>query len=399
MCLFSSLSSSGVLFLLFLAVVTAIALEDGGDSRREMTTDWSGTTETSVTTDGHQLIVSRSEEEMAEDGRSGRAAEIQATNLNLGNPSESPSTTTTTTTTTPVPISSSTATDEPDFSLDGHETSTSGPTLTESSTESLSFTSPSTTDAITTSTETVIVNSSTTTLKEEEEEEEEIRHIATTPTPAKETSTASNMNGDEYVADDHGPSLTTDNEGLLDSSAEASVVNHKHTEPSTATQVVQRTTTVGEETATATISTTTTEATTTPAATIKPSLNHLMTAAAAVGRSLAQEENVAWPESKSTKVIGTIIEDIHSPSSSSSTAESITNGSIVAIALCTVCLIVSSLGESYHNCYTIIAWRIYLFLPFENDNRCQRLLVVQTALPHQPTGNVERPIRTQRNGR
>jgi hypothetical protein len=170
-CLFSlSRSFPGVLlFLLFLAVTTTIAKEDGGDSRREMTTDdWSGTTQTSVTTDGHQLIVSR-EEEM-EDGRSGRAAEIQATNLNLGNPSELSSTTTTT---TAVPISSST-TDEPDFSLDGHETSTSGPTSSESSTESLSFTSPSATDLI--STTTTANNSSTTTLKMEEEE---IHHIAT----------------------------------------------------------------------------------------------------------------------------------------------------------------------------------------------------------------------------
>ena len=141
------------------------------------------------------------------------------------------------------------------------------------------------------------------------------------------------MNGDEYVADDHRPSLTTDNEGIIDQEME-----HKSGSTLSAIQA-----------ATTTITTTTTEVpvtwTATSTTTIKP-LSHLMTAAA-VGRSLAQEENVAWPESKSTKVIGTIIEDIHSPaaSSSSTAAESITNGSIVAIALCSVCLIVSSLGE------------------------------------------------------
>ena len=317
--------SPGVLFVLVVAVTplsSAIAVDQQQDGEKRR--DWSGTTDRAEA-DGQPLIV-----EM-EDSRSSRAAEIQATKLNFA--AESSTSSSTTSTTTQIP----TTTDEPDWSLDDKETASSTPS---SETESLPTTSPSVVvSTLSTITSTIAnLNSSSAA----EEEEEEIRRFATTTTPASTTndqvsssssSTVTNMNGDEYVADDHRPSLTTDNEGIIDQEME-----HKSGSTLSAIQAATTTTT-----------TTTTEVpvtwTATSTTTIKP-LSHLMTAAA-VGRSLAQEENVAWPESKSTKVIGTIIEDIHSPaaSSSSTAAESITNGSIVAIALCSVCLIVSSLGE------------------------------------------------------
>ena len=73
-------------------------------------------------------------------------------------------------------------------------------------------------------------------------------------------------------------------------------------------------------------------------------------ASAAVGRVLSQEENVPWPEAKSTKVIGTIIEDIGSPLQSerqeSITVATLTGSAIAAIVLCAFLLVVTTAGES-----------------------------------------------------
>lgn len=72
-------------------------------------------------------------------------------------------------------------------------------------------------------------------------------------------------------------------------------------------------------------------------------------ASAAVGRVLAQEESVPWPEAKSTKVIGTIIEDVQSPLQSdrqeSITAAALTGSAIAAIVLCAFLVVVTTAGE------------------------------------------------------
>lgn len=72
----------------------------------------------------------------------------------------------------------------------------------------------------------------------------------------------------------------------------------------------------------------------------------------AVGRALSQEESVPWPEAKSTKVIGTIIEDIHGPFSdgvssvSTISPEVLTGNGIVAIVMCISLVLVTTAGES-----------------------------------------------------
>jgi hypothetical protein len=73
----------------------------------------------------------------------------------------------------------------------------------------------------------------------------------------------------------------------------------------------------------------------------------------AVGRALSQEESVPWPEAKSTKVIGTIIEDIHGPFSDGvssvstiSPADVLTGSGIAAIVMCIFLVLVTTAGES-----------------------------------------------------
>lgn len=72
----------------------------------------------------------------------------------------------------------------------------------------------------------------------------------------------------------------------------------------------------------------------------------------AVGRALSQEESVPWPEAKSTKVIGTIIEDLHGPfsdgvSSVSTTSPDVLTGSgIAAIVMCTFLVFLTTAGKN-----------------------------------------------------
>ncbi|XP_057365889.1 uncharacterized protein LOC130686748 isoform X2 [Daphnia carinata] len=72
----------------------------------------------------------------------------------------------------------------------------------------------------------------------------------------------------------------------------------------------------------------------------------------AIGRALSQEESVPWPEAKSTKVIGTIIEDIHGPFSdgvssvSTISPDVLTGSGIVAIAMCIFLVLVTTAGAS-----------------------------------------------------
>ena len=76
-----------------------------------------------------------------------------------------------------------------------------------------------------------------------------------------------------------------------------------------------------------------------------------VSAVVAVGRALSQEESVPWPEAKSTKVIGTIIEDIHGPFSdgvssvNASSPDVLTSSGIAAIVMCSFLVLLTTAGE------------------------------------------------------
>ena len=92
---------------------------------------------------------------------------------------------------------------------------------------------------------------------------------------------------------------------------------------------------------------------TNPMTTITSSENSRLAVSAvvAVGRALSQEESVPWPEAKSTKVIGTIIEDIHGPFSdgvssvNASSPDVLTSSGIAAIVMCSFLVLLTTAGE------------------------------------------------------
>lgn len=153
-------------------------------------------------------------------------------------------------------------------------------------------------------------------------------------------STAQQSNGnEEYFADDAASSSSTtdatsdDDETTIVVSDKSTIVHHlepidQHSNTSLAINESSQSTTEASH----------------------PSVA-VSSAVVAVGRALSQEESVPWPEAKSTKVIGTIIEDIHGPFSdgvssvSTSSPDVLTSSGIAAIVMCTFLVLLTTAGE------------------------------------------------------
>lgn len=158
-----------------------------------------------------------------------------------------------------------------------------------------------------------------------------------------ESTAQSNPNGnEEYFADDAASSSST-TDAIVDEDEttvvtdKSTIVHHFDLDSS-----VQHWNTSPALVVEETTSTTTTEMS-------RPSL--AVSSVVAVGRALSQEESVPWPEAKSTKVIGTIIEDIHGPFSdgvssvSTSSPDVLTSSGIAAIVMCTFLVLLTTAGE------------------------------------------------------
>lgn len=181
----------------------------------------------------------------------------------------------------------------------------------------------------------------------------------TSITPSMSTSSSPSIalvSDEEYPADYHGAATSTGDdspeETTLDKSADPPVTTTSSPpKPSSTARLEEIAPTA--TTITTTMTTTTSTAATTEAnhrnSSSRPGGGSTQQLLAAVGRALSQDENVPWPEAKSTKVIGTIIEDIHGPfsegSPSSSTVEALNNGSITAIVLCTFVILLTTAGN------------------------------------------------------
>ncbi|XP_046462230.1 cell wall integrity and stress response component 2-like isoform X2 [Daphnia pulex] len=172
---------------------------------------------------------------------------------------------------------------------------------------------------------------------------------AQSSTTTTSTTTPANSNADEYVADDASSSSSTTDANLDDE--ETTIVTdqitispspiqhpemeseHANTWPALMDQVNNHPTT-----------------TTSPDTSARPLL--AVSSVVAVGRALSQEESVPWPEAKSTKVIGTIIEDIHGPFSdgvssvSTISPDVLTSSGIAAIVMCIFLVLVTTAGAS-----------------------------------------------------
>ena len=165
------------------------------------------------------------------------------------------------------------------------------------------------------------------------------------------TTTTSNSNADEYFADDAFSSTSTTDANFDEEETTLTVTDKISIAPS----LIQHPEMDSEHvhiTSPTWIDEVNNHPTTSPDTSVRPLLA-VSSSVIAVGRALSQEESVPWPEAKSTKVIGTIIEDIHGPFSDGvssvstiSPADVLTGSGIAAIVMCIFLVLVTTAGES-----------------------------------------------------
>jgi len=264
--------------------------------------------------------------------------------------------------------------------------STTSTVLTESFNETITSTTGTTESSFVNSTDGVTSPPTSTT---SEATTTQSGNVTTTllPPPANTTNTVPQHDAD-YPADYHNI-VTSSTDDMLDeitTTTDKSPVTHVKVELSTITTPRE----ISTE-ATLVSATTTEETSHLNASMSRTSGQQLLTA---VGRALSQEESVPWPEAKSTKVIGTIIEDIQSPFSSSNSDvsarnEALNNGSITAIVLCTFVILLTTFGNNhYYFVERFISELTHFYFIFAS-RRCERVLVVPSALPGESSRNAE----------
>lgn len=222
--------------------------------------------------------------------------------------------------------------------------STTSTVLTESFNETITSTTGTTESSFVNSTDAVTMTSPSTSTTSEATTTQS-GNVTTTLLPPPANTTSVPQHDADYPADYHNV-VTSSTDDMLEeitTTDKNPTVTHVKVEISTTTISPPRE--ISTE-ATLVSATTTEETSHQNASMSRTSGQQLLTA---VGRALSQEESVPWPEAKSTKVIGTIIEDIQSPfSSSDSTArnDALNNGSITAIVLCTFVILLTTFGAS-----------------------------------------------------
>lgn len=251
-------------------------------------------------------------------------------------------------TTMSTPTAASNTTRVPDSTSESVETSSEPTTLLLSS---------STTTVDTTSIETMAsvsrmdVISSTSIVPESQDESVQSNQtvntivITSTSTTTTQFSPAAHENADEYFADDASSSTSATDANFDDE--ETTIIMDKITG---APPSVQHPEADSEHVNTSPLWTDELNPTSIPDTSPRPFLT--VSSVVAIGRALSQEESVPWPEAKSTKVIGTIIEDIHGPFSDGVSSVStigpdvLTGSGIVAIAMCIFLVLVTTAGAS-----------------------------------------------------
>lgn len=222
--------------------------------------------------------------------------------------------------------------------------STTSTVLTESFNETITSTTGTTESSFVNSTDAVTSPPTSTT---SEATTTQSGNVTTTLPPPPANTTIVPQHDADYPADYHNI-VTSSTDDMLDeitTTTDKSPVTHVKVELST-------TTTPREISTEATlVSATTTEETSHLNASMSRTSGQQLLSA--VGRALSQEESVPWPEAKSTKVIGTIIEDIQSPFSSSNSDvsarnDALNNGSITAIVLCTFVILLTTFGNNHY---------------------------------------------------
>ena len=169
-------------------------------------------------------------------------------------------------------------------------------------------------------------------------------------TQSSTTTTTANSNADEYFADDASSSTSTTDANFDEEETTLTVTDKISIAPS----LIQHPEMDSEHvhiTSPTWIDEVNNHPTTSPDTSVRPLLA-VSSSVIAVGRALSQEESVPWPEAKSTKVIGTIIEDIHGPFSdgvssvSTISPDVLTGSGIAAIVMCIFLVLVTTAGES-----------------------------------------------------
>ena len=176
------------------------------------------------------------------------------------------------------------------------------------------------------------------------EQEQANTTVTAPPTTTTTTQQQHVIGNEEYFADDAAGSTSTTDATSDDGDETTMVVVDKS--PPTVATVVDAVDSEHSNTSTGMDETN-------PMTTMTSSENSRLAVSAvvAVGRALSQEESVPWPEAKSTKVIGTIIEDIHGPFSdgvssvNASSPDVLTSSGIAAIVMCSFLVLLTTAGE------------------------------------------------------
>ena len=251
----------------------------------------------------------------------------------------------------PPPTAVSNTTQVPDSSSPSVETSDSEPT-TISSVPLSSTTIATTTLMETTASVTgddLLLSSSSVQPEPQDESIHSYQNVSTF-TQSSTTTTTANSNADEYFADDASSSTSTTDANFDEEETTLTVTDKISIAPS----LIQHPEMDSEHvhiTSPTWIDEVNNHPTTSPDTSVRPLLA-VSSSVIAVGRALSQEESVPWPEAKSTKVIGTIIEDIHGPFSdgvssvSTISPDVLTGSGIAAIVMCIFLVLVTTAGES-----------------------------------------------------